>query len=69
MLFSVAAFTVNTLLLKYLGRPACLHARRSVLPRLAGIVIVMLFFRGSPARIRPVFTERRLIYRGFTGLL
>lgn len=71
MLVSVAAFTVNTLLLKYLGSteqvstPAALFFRA-----LAGILIVMLFFRGkSPARLRPVFTEGRLISRGLTGLI
>jgi drug/metabolite transporter (DMT)-like permease len=71
MLFSVAAFTVNTLLLKYLGSTGQVSTLAALFFRaLAGIVIVMLFFRGkSPARIRPVFTEGRLISRGLTGLL
>ncbi len=71
MLFSVAAFTVNTLLLKHLGSTGQVSTLAALLFRaVSGIVIVMLFFRGrSPARVRPVFTERRLISRGFTGLL
>jgi drug/metabolite transporter (DMT)-like permease len=71
MLFSVAVFTVNTLLLKHLGSTEHVSTLSALFFRaLAGIIIVMLFFRGkSPARIRPVFTERRLITRGFTGLL
>lgn len=71
MLFSVAAFTVNTLLLKHLGSAEQVSTLSALFFRaLAGIVIVMLFFRGkSPARFRPVFTEVRLISRGLTGLL
>lgn len=73
MLLSVAAFTANSLLLKHFGAlehtdiPAMvpLLFRASV-----GIVIVLVFFRGRrPTLIRPVFTEKRLIIRGMTGLL
>jgi drug/metabolite transporter (DMT)-like permease len=71
MLFSVSAFTVNTLLLKHLGSTEHLGPLPPLLFRaMAGMAIVMLFFRGkTPARIRPVFTERRLISRGLAGLL
>lgn len=72
MILSVVAFTLNSLLLKYLGtsdRPIS-----SSLPLLfragIGMIIVLAFFRGNrPTRIRPIFTERRLILRGLSGLL
>ena len=72
MLLSVSAFSANTLLLRYLsgtskGMPpeVPLHFRAVV-----GIVIVLLVVRGRrPTQIPPVFTEKKLILRGLTGLL
>lgn len=71
MLGSVAGFSINTLLLKYLGSMRELPPLLPLLFRAtAGIAIVLLFFRGSrPTRIRPVFLERGLVARGITGLL
>ncbi len=72
MLLSVLGFTLNSLLLKYLGssdRP--ISASLPLLFRAGvGMIIVLAFFRGKrPTRIRPVFTERRLFLRGLSGLL
>jgi drug/metabolite transporter (DMT)-like permease len=72
MVLSVAAFTVNTLLLRYLGQ-----GEEKVEPYLPlffraaiGIFIVLAFFRGRrPTRIVPVFRDRMLILRGLSGLL
>jgi drug/metabolite transporter (DMT)-like permease len=72
MSVSVSAFTVNTLLLRYLS-----GASRGIPPEVpllfraaVGMLIVLLFFRGRrPTRIKPVFTQRLLILRGITGLL
>jgi len=72
MLWSVAGFTVNTLLLRYLS-----GERHGITPDVPlffraaiGIFIVLVFFRGRrPTRIRPVFTNKLLILRGITGLL
>ncbi|MDF1858656.1 MAG: DMT family transporter [Verrucomicrobiales bacterium] len=72
MSISVSAFTVNTLLLRYLS-----GASRGIPPEVpllfraaVGMLIVLLFFRGRrPTRIKPVFTQRLLILRGITGLL
>ncbi|MDF1825372.1 MAG: DMT family transporter [Verrucomicrobiales bacterium] len=72
MLWSVAAFTANTLLLRYLSGTA--HGITPDVPLLfravVGIFIVLVFFRGRrPTQIRPVFVNRLLILRGMTGLL
>ncbi len=71
MLLSVAAFTVNTLLLKYLGSVRELPPLLPLIFRSGvGMFIVLVFFRGRrPTRIRPVFTESLLFWRGLTGLL
>ena len=71
MLFSVIGFTLNSLLLKYLGS---VREIPSLLPLLfrsgIGMFIVLTFFRGRrPTRIRPIFREKLLIWRGLTGLL
>ncbi len=72
MLWSVAGFTVNTLLLRYLSGEA--HGISPDVPLLfraaIGIFIVLVFFRGRrPTRIRPVFSNKLLVLRGITGLL
>lgn len=72
MILSVCGFTVNTLLLRLLGTEA--HEVSAVLPLLfragVGAAIVLTFLRGNrPTRVRPVFTEKKLILRGFVGLL
>ncbi len=72
MLFSVLFFSINTLLLKYLSSEE--REISSMLPLLfrAGIggLIVLFLFRGRrPTRVKPVFTERKLIWRGFSGLV
>lgn len=72
MVLSVMAFTVNTLLLKYIGQ-----GERPISPDMAllfraavGMVIVLVFFRGRrPTLIKPVFRDRSLILRGLSGLL
>lgn len=72
MLLSVTAFTVNTLLLRYLSGSA-----REISPDVpllfraaVGMVLVLVFFRGRrPTRVKPVFRERLLIVRGIVGLL
>jgi len=72
MLASVLGFSFNTLLLRHLTGPG-----RAATPELAllfrsavGIAVVLLAFRGRrPTEIRPVFFDRGLILRGFTGLL
>ncbi len=68
---SVACFTANALLLKYL------HAARSVDPATAllfragmGTVIVVLFFRGTQAiPIQRIFLDSGLVWRGITGII
>ncbi len=72
MLLSVCGFTINTLLLKYFSSAE--REISSMLPLLfrAGIggFIVIVFFRGRrPTRVRSVFTEKKLVMRGFSGLL
>jgi len=72
MVLSVMAFTVNTLLLKLIG--AGEHALSPDMPLLfratAGMVIVLVFFRGRrPTLIKPVFRDRSLVLRGLSGLL
>ncbi len=72
MVLSVMAFTVNTLLLRYIGQGA--HPISPDMPLLfraaVGMVIVLVFFRGRrPTRIKPVFRDRSLILRGLSGLL
>ncbi len=71
MLLSVVGFTVNTLLLKYLGSIRELPPLLPLIFRAGiGMLIVLTLFRGRrPTRIVPVFTERLLIWRGLTGLL
>lgn len=71
MLLSVAGFTVNSLLLKYLGSVRELPSLLPLLFRASiGIILVFTLFRGRrPTRIVPVFTEKLLIWRGFAGLL
>lgn len=71
MLLSVAGFTANTLLLKYLGSVRDLPALLPLIFRAGiGMFIVLVFFRGRrPTRIKPVFTESLLFWRGLTGLL
>lgn len=71
MLLSVTGFTINTLLLKYLGSVRELPALLPLLFRAAvGMAIVLVFLRSSrPARLAPVFTDRLLFWRGLTGVL
>ncbi|MEM1441044.1 MAG: DMT family transporter [Verrucomicrobiota bacterium] len=72
MLWSVAGFTVNTLLIRYLsGETRGISPDVPLLFRAAvGIFIVLVFFRGRrPTQVRPVFSNRLLILRGVTGLL
>ncbi len=72
MLISVGAFTVNTLLVRYLSGEG--RGMSPDLPLLfgatVGIVIVFAFFQGRrPTQIKPVFQNRLMILRGVTGLL
>jgi len=72
MVLSVLAFTVNTLLLKYIGQGQ--HRVSPDMPLLfragIGMVIVLAFFRGKrPTLVKPVFRDRSLILRGLSGLL
>lgn len=71
MLLSVSGFTINTLLLKYLGSVRELPPLLPLLFRAAvGMAIVGIFLRGrQPARLVPVFTDRLLFWRGLTGVL
>lgn len=72
MILSVAAFTANTLLLRYLsGAERGLPPEVPLLFRAAvGMVLVFLVFRGRrPTRFLPVVREKLLILRGVTGLL
>lgn len=72
MVLSVLAFTVNTLLLRYLGEgPGKVEPYLPLFFRaVVGTFIVLVFFRGRrPTRIRPVFRDRTLILRGLCGLL
>ncbi len=72
MVLSVMAFTVNTLLLRYIGQGE--HRISPDMPLLfrsgVGMMIVLVFFRGKrPTLIKPVFRDRSLILRGLSGLL
>ena len=72
MVLSVMAFTVNTLLLRYIGEGE--HRISPDMPLLfraaVGIIIVLVFFRGKrPTLIKPVFRDRSLVLRGLSGLL
>jgi len=72
MVLSVMAFTVNTLLLRYIGEGEDrISPDMPLLFRAAvGIVIVLVFFRGKrPTLIKPVFRDRSLVLRGLSGLL
>ncbi len=71
MILSVLAFTVNTLLLRHLGRDGTVPPDVALLFRAAiGTLVVLAFFRGSqPVRVAPVFLDRSLVLRGLTGLL
>lgn len=72
MVLSVLAFSVNTLLLRHVGREGGtigpdvpLFFRAAV-----GTMMVLLFFRGGrPVSITPVFRDRNLVVRGVVGLL
>lgn len=72
MVFSVLAFSVNTLILKHLGRSGS-----GVSPDVAlffravvGTLVVVAFFRGGrPMNIAPVFRNKDLVMRGIIGLL
>ena len=72
MLVSVLAFTVNTLLVRYLsGEGRGIGPDVPLLFRAAvGMILVFAFFRGRrPTRFVPVLRDRLLILRGVTGLL
>lgn len=72
MVASVLGFSFNTLLLRHLTAPGQVASpQMALLFRAAiGILVVWLAFRGRrPTEIRPVFVDRGLILRGFTGLL
>lgn len=71
MVLSVSGFTINTLLLKYLGSAREVPALLPLLFRAAvGMAIVAVFFRGArAAKLGPVFTDRLLFWRGLTGVL
>ena len=72
MLVSVLAFTINTLLLRYLsGESRGIGPEVPLLFRaMIGMILVFAFFRGRrPTRLVPVFKDRLLILRGVTGLL
>jgi len=72
MVLSVTGFTANSLLLKYLGSTE--HSVSAMLPLMfraaVGTIIVLTIFRGRrPTLIKPVFTHRKLILRGLTGMV
>ncbi len=72
MLLSVLAFSVNTLLLRHVGREGSMIG--SDVPLLfraaVGTVMVLAFFRGGkPLSVMPVFLDRHLVVRGIVGLL
>lgn len=72
MLVSVLAFTVNTLVLKFVGTgDGAIGPDVSLFFRaLVGTVVVLLFFRGArPVRLAPIFKDRDLVWRGISGLL
>lgn len=72
MVLSVAGFTVNTMLLRYLsGGERAISPELPLLFRaLVGMVLVLVLFRGKrPTRVKPVFREPLLILRGVVGLL
>ncbi|NNE90939.1 MAG: DMT family transporter [Verrucomicrobiales bacterium] len=72
MIFSVCCFTGNTLILRLLGTERFeMSAALPLFFRAAvGILIALLFFRGHrPTRIKPVFTQKKLILRGITGFI
>jgi drug/metabolite transporter (DMT)-like permease len=74
MFLSVLAFSVNTLLLRHLGRET---GSGTIGPEVAlffraavGTIVVLAFFRGGrPVSIAPVFLDRQLVVRGIVGLL
>jgi len=71
MVISLSCFSANVLILKYTG------SHRQVSPWLAlyvrsviGFFVIIALFRGRGLiRLRPMFTERLLIWRGLTGLV
>lgn len=71
MVLSLLFFSANVLILKYTG------AQRQVSPWLAlyvrsvlGFVVIIILFRGRGLiHLRPMFTERLMIWRGLTGLV
>jgi S-adenosylmethionine uptake transporter len=74
MVLSVLAFSVNTLLLRYIGREVgsgTIGPEVSLLFRAAvGTIVVLAFFRGGrPVSVAPVFLDRQLVVRGIVGLL
>ncbi len=72
MVFSVAAFSVNTLLLKYIGQSSATISPDMPLffRAVVGMIMVLIFFRGRrPTQIKPVFLNRSLVLRGISGLL
>ncbi len=72
MLLSVCGFTVNSLLLKYFGSAdRDISAMLPLLFRAAvGMMIVLTIFRGRrPTLVKPVFTDKKLVIRGLTGMV
>ena len=72
MVFSVLAFSVNTMLLKYLGRSGSGGSPDVPLffRAVVGTLVVAAFFRGGrPMSIAPVFRNKDLVLRGIIGLL
>lgn len=72
MLISVSGFSVNTCLLKHLGTVEKLPPLLPLLFRAGiGMLIVLTLLRGGsqPTRLRPVFTDKLLFWRGLTGVL
>jgi drug/metabolite transporter (DMT)-like permease len=74
MVLSVLAFSVNTLLLRYIGREDGAGTIGPDVPLLfraaVGTLMVLAFFRGGrPVSIAPVFLDRQLVVRGIVGLL
>ena len=67
MVLSVLAFSVNTLLLRHVGREGgTIGPDVPLLFRAAvGTMVVLLFFRGGrPVTIAPIFRDRNLVVRG-----
>jgi drug/metabolite transporter (DMT)-like permease len=71
MVISVLLFAGHTLLLRYLGTTRQIDFSVALLFRaLVGIVIVLAFFpRRRPLEFRPVFTDKRLVWRGLFGIV